>query len=179
MAKLNNYIVFDLNHCLTDTWIDVGVAGVIDEEVFYSDSRRVVINRIKGFKKIIEPENVKVEIFSKDDKYILGKKHPDYIAYLNAVKAGYPILREWELVGNRNLGYTIQAKLQNKIIFVDIYYQDSNFIFDKEGRGYFVDWFSWSKVYMEKIRKERKLLDIEYKNFEKFCGYKCRPRLQF
>ena len=176
MAKIDNYIITDNNHCLTTSLLGSVVCGEVFEDDMYQSEKRIQ-KKIIGLKRYKgEPETI--IYVGEEESYELATPHKDYTIYLDAVKEGYPIIREWQIFGNKEIGYRVLGKVEGKVIIDDIFFQDENFIFNRDGRAFFVDWFSCSELYLKKIIKSQKLLDIDYfTEFDYFGTHKCRPRL--
>ena len=175
MAKINNYIIVDDNHYLTTELIGSTILGELIGDDIDQDKKRIQ-RKIVGMKKDTEVSET-IICFENGEEFELALPHVDYNNYINAIEEGYPVIRDWNLFGSKNIGYRILGKVEGRIIIDDIIFQDGNFIFNREGRGFFVDWLSYSDIYFEKIVKTKKLLDIDYlTEFDYFCGQKCRPK---
>lgn len=106
-------------------------------------------------------------------RYILHSMSDDYRQFVKAVHENIPILKEWEISGNRTNGYTISGICNRKFIRGKVVSQKKNFITLDNGTTYFVLWVSYFR-YVLHSNGETILPDAE---FEDFGNTRCRPIL--
>lgn len=106
-------------------------------------------------------------------RYILHSMSPDYRQFVNAVRENIPILRQWEISGNRKVGYTISGICNGRFVQGLVVSQDKNFITLENGKQYFVLWVSYIRV---KLHSDGMDIPFDFK-FEDFGSTKCRPIL--
>ena len=143
----------------------VALIGDVYGEVEFPDGQRIYTSPIK------ECVDGKVYTYS-ESVYELGEKHPDYVAFENAVKEGVTILRNW------SFGRIVAGEYSEPYIYGNIgeayrpFYkkvtgQEGSIITCNDGTNLFIDWFAQNS-------KQRSYTDYGVEANElkvsKFCG---------
>ena len=125
--------------------------------------------------------------------YSLGTIAPEYKEFLEATKKGVLVVGNWNILGTRKRGYCLTGDTfpeRKAISTARILYQEGNMLTIRrlittpsgeriwnDPEHVFVCWNSMSHHAVTEIRRLGKVADIEYRDFERFAGLRCKPVL--